>query len=184
MPHARISLRAVALELDVTPPALIKYLGSTTGYLAALAAMQWARLEIALNEAGEDRQALALSYVMWAFDNPHRFRLLYEPTLWASQTESTAVGRSEERRKQTTREVKGMAKARNACFGYFVGAEVQAGGSKDRVDLRAKFLTSLATGLALEFVNERLYSEERDEVVRRGICEALAKKIFGEAVKG
>lgn len=174
MPHTEVSLRAVAVRLDVTPPALIKHFGGTTGFLAALGTMQWERLHRSLATERSDLIALALTDVMWSFDNPHRFRLLYEPSLWMWETDPQEPS---QRRQQTSGEIRRMTEAKFNCYVHFLNA---AGND----ELLTKMVTSLTTGLALEFVNERLFAGESDEQKRRDLCEKLASTLIRKAVGG
>lgn len=92
---------------------------------------------------------------MWSADNPSRFRLMYEPDLWTWRPTTPRL-RGEPLTEQW---LERMEAERNTCFADFQ-VSVATVDSMPRAigrETYTRLVTSLATGLAFEFVNEDLY---------------------------
>lgn len=163
--HGRgaVSLRSLAHAVrsagtPVTHTALLAHFHGLDALLAEVAAAWWEccadAIEAAQTTHGDavgQLYAMSTAYIGYAIDHPHRFRLMYDTTLW-----ETAV-RSEDDEPSGAR----LAEGRDRGFAAFVVAvdEGQAAGQLSSalplVSI-ARLLASLSHGLAMEFIDERL----------------------------
>jgi AcrR family transcriptional regulator len=82
---AAISLKAIAIELGLTGPAIYRYFASRNDLLTELIVDAYHDLAVAIAAAAADaagsararRSAIAQAYRGWALAQPHRYRLLY-----------------------------------------------------------------------------------------------------------
>jgi AcrR family transcriptional regulator len=82
---AAIPLKAIAVELGLTGPAIYRYFASRNDLLTELIIDAYHDLAVAIAAAATDaavsaqerRAALAQAYRRWALAQPHRYRLLY-----------------------------------------------------------------------------------------------------------
>lgn len=182
--HHSFRLREIAALVSDKPggvshTAVFGHYASMPDYLTALASRWWARLEAALLSGPADTPTeLGLRYVGFALDHPHAFRLMYDAGLWDSP-EQTKVSphRHEE-----------MRAARDGCVMQFALATGSMPWAHelppDDVWLRARLFASLAHGLAMEFLDERLFSEVTDSAARRREQLRHAKELLELAVIG
>ena len=83
---AGLSIRAIARQMDLTPPALYHYYASLNDLITALIADAFTRLadtiegranDPTLNTSAERLRAVAHAYRSWALENPIDFQLIY-----------------------------------------------------------------------------------------------------------
>lgn len=153
--HAELTFGMMAKDEAVlgTPPSLHKAFGSHAGFLAALAARQWERATEAVLAVQGGILELALADIAFAIDHPHRFRLMYEASLWSLVTAADYSG--PEREHEALRQLEALRDRNYECFAKVL--EPIAG--EDGVRL----IAALVTGLSFEFVNERHLSQSREE---------------------
>jgi AcrR family transcriptional regulator len=83
---AGLSISAIARDLGLSGPALYRYFASRDALLAELVVEAYTDLADALEEAVREGAAgqtqlerFLTTYRAWAIDQPHRYRLLYQP---------------------------------------------------------------------------------------------------------
>jgi len=184
-PHESFRLRELAALVPekrggVSHTAVFGHYNSMPDYLTALAARWWAVLseQVRLRSSADTPVELGVRYVAFALENPHAFRLMYDAALWDSSEESKVSPHRQDE----------MRAARNACFEQFALAVrvlpwAQAL-STDQVRLRARLFASLAHGLAMEFLDERLFGEVKDARARTKAQLRHARELLELAVVG
>jgi len=182
--HSSFRLREIAALVPGKPggvshTAVFGHYDSMPDYLTALAARWWSRLEAELRRGQDDTPVeLGVRYVTFALDHPHAFRLIYDPGLWGAPAQGTALARRQE----------AMRAARDACvmqFALATGVMPWAAAlPPDAVWLRARLLASLAHGLAMECLDERLFGHAGDGVERRKAQRTHAAELLELAATG
>lgn len=159
-----LSLRAVARCAGVSPRAPYRHFEDKEALLSALAVDAFNRFGKALaiadadSEPGHAIEAQALAYVRFALAAPGRFRLMFGP--------------------RRVEPGDALAAAKAAAFGVLERRVVRdaAPGEDDRA--RAVGCWSLAHGLAVLFLDERVRDEiegSDDEIVRRVAAAVLSR---------
>lgn len=164
--HPRLVLRSIAQAAGGTHPAILKQFGSQLGFMAALAARQWARANARLEAAGKDVLSVAMADITFAVDHPAEFRVMYDHEIW---TRATETARSGPPREQLALQLVESARDRN--FEILVAAF-----PPDHDPLTVRLVAALLTGLSFEFANERLYQGHRKKQL------AHAKELLGLAL--
>jgi AcrR family transcriptional regulator len=177
--RAAVTLRAVAAAVPkgdararpVTHTAAMAHVSGVSELLAHVSARWWERLATELDaapdappDAPSRLQALVIAYRAFALAHPHHFRLMYDETIWRACETPHDAGF-----KQTAL-LERIVDARNAAFGAFarvVMDGVQAGTLRDDRSpyVMARALASLAHGLAMEALDERLPEHEVADIV-------------------
>jgi AcrR family transcriptional regulator len=183
-PHSSFRLREIAALVPGKPggvshTAVFGHYDSMPDYLTALAARWWSMLEAELRSGPDDTPVeLGVRYVSFALDHPHAFRLMYDPGLLGASVPGRALARRHE----------AMRAARDACvmqFALATGVMPWAAAlPPDAVWLRARLLASLAHGLAMEFLDERLFGHASDGIERRKVQLTHARELLELAVTG
>lgn len=151
--HDTISLRDIAAAAGGTHPAVLKQFGSQLGFMAELAARQWYLASAALEASDSSPMGMALADIEYSTRHPHRFRLMYDPHLWDRLTDPERHSPGRERLA-----LERMEGARDANYLVLEQAMSDAG-----LGNRTRLVASLLTGLAFEFVNERLFDGDIDK---------------------
>jgi len=170
--RSAVTLRAVAAHVPkgeepsrpVTHTAAMAHVSGVTELLAHVSAQWWERLAAALHAECEANapsrlQALAVTYRAFATAHPHHFRLMYDEALWR------ACEAPHDARFKQPALLDRIVAARDAAFGAFTRAVhdgVHDGSLRqDRAPyLMARTIASLAHGLAMEALDERLPEHE------------------------
>jgi Tetracyclin repressor-like, C-terminal domain len=183
-PHSSFRLREIAALVPDKPggvshTAVFGHYDSMPDYLTAMAGRWWSRLEADLASGPDDSPVeLGVRFVSFALDHPQAFRLMYDPGLWGAPAPgSVLAGRHE-----------AMRTARDACVMQFALATGvipwAAALPPDAVWRRARLFASLAHGLAMEFLDERLFGQAGDGIERRKAQLKDAEELLELAVTG
>lgn len=160
-----ISVRRLAQDLEahgrqVTHTAMLFHFKSLDALLLEVAASWWTDCANAVEaQSTGGLEEMLLAYVNYAIEYPNRFRLMYDAALWRRQVSCA----------DCNADTASISPSRDRLFALVVESVLRS--QRDRAIAKAasgqdaaRLLSSLAHGLAMEFIDEHL-SELRESPV-------------------